>query len=275
MTYVATIMVLGVPPADAGLLGKPVFFDSAVYPPTPFKIKKAKEQGVELEPAPATLIWGYLSRPKGEGPFPAVVVMHGCGGIWRWDVMWIETLVDWGYVVLAVDSFRPRGVESVCDASRVVGGLTRALDAHGAKSYLAGVTFVDPARIAVLGMSQGGSSVLQAIDRSITTKVGGEPFQAAVALYPVCEPYTQPNAPILILIGELDNWVDPAHCERYLAKLGSEHDVTLKIYPGAHHVFDLVGIDSLWRGHYVMRYDPEAAQDAMKRVRAFLATHLQ
>ena len=96
-----------------------------------------------------------------------------------------------------------------------------------------------------------------------------------MALYPRCDPNTQPDEPILILTGELDNWLPPASCERYLAKLGSDHDVTLKVYPGAHHAFDIAGVDWLVRGHYVLRYDAEAAVDATKRVRAFLAKHLQ
>ena len=125
-----------------------------------------------------------------------------------------------------------------------------------------------------MGMSHGGMAALQAVNRTTTARVDGEPFRAAVALYPVCEPSTQPNAPVLILAGELDNWNDPASCARYLAKLGPDHDVTLKIYPGAHHVFDIAGVDLLWRGHFVMRYDREAADDAVKRIRAFLGKHL-
>ena len=106
-------VALGVPPANAGSLGKPVFFDSAVYPPTPFKVKKAEEQGVELEPTPALPIWGHLSGPKGDGPFPAIVLLHSCGGLGRSSEVWTARLVDWGYVVLNVDSFGPRG-EATC-----------------------------------------------------------------------------------------------------------------------------------------------------------------
>ncbi len=270
------IMALDVPLAVAGSLGEPVFFESAVYPPTPFKVKKAKEQGVELETKAGATITGNLYRPDGTGAFPVVILMHGCGGMGRWNDVWRRRLVDWGYVVLDMDSFGPRGIENgVCFSSDVAGPFSRALDAHGARSFLATLPFVAPKHIGVMGMSHGGNSVLQAIDRSITAKVGGAPFQAAVALYPNCDPNTEPNAPILILTGELDNVLDQTDCKRYRAKLGPDHDVILKVYPGAHHIFDIAGVDSLWRGHYVMRYHPEAAEDAMKRVRAFLAKHLQ
>ncbi len=273
----SAILALAIWAAQPANTSELVHFESVVYPPTPFKVKRAKERGIELEPKIAETIAGYLYRPDGEGPFPAIILMHGCGGMGQWNGIWSRRLVDWGYVVLVMDSFGPRGIEhGVCfSADHLAGPFSRALDAHGARSFLATLPFVAPRRIGVMGMSHGGMSVLQAIDRSITARIDGEPFRAAVALYPSCDPNTQPNAPILILIGELDNWTDPKSCERYLAKLGRDHDVTLKVYPGAYHAFDVAGVDTLVRGHYVVRYDREAAEDAMKRVRAFLGKHLE
>lgn len=52
-----------------------VRFDSAVVKPSPFLERKAREQGVTLPQAQTTHLLGYLSRPEGDGPFPAVVVM--------------------------------------------------------------------------------------------------------------------------------------------------------------------------------------------------------
>lgn len=271
---ILTLAVWTARPANSSEL---VHFESAVYPPTPLKVKRAKERGIELEPKMGETITGYLYRPDGEGPFPAIILMHGCGGMARWNEIWFRRLVDWGYVVLDMDSFGPRGIEhGVCfKADHVAGPFSRALDAHGANAFLATLPFVAPKRIGILGMSHGGTSVLQAINRSTTTRIGGEPFRAALALYPSCDPNTQPDAPILILIGELDNWTDPKSCERYLAKLGRDHDVTVEVYPGAYHVFDIAGVNSLVRGHYILRYDREAAEDAIRRVRAFLGKHLE
>ena len=271
------ILALAVWAAQPANSGELVHFESAVYPPTPFKVKRAEELGIELESKIGETIAGYLDKPDGEGPFPAIILMHGCGGMGRWNGIWSRRLVEWGYVVLEMDSFGPRGIEhGVCfRADHVAGPFSRALDAHGAKAFLATLPFVAPERIGVVGMSHGGMSVLQAINQSTTTKIDGEPFRAAVALYPSCDPNTRPNAPILILIGELDNWTDPKSCERYLDKLGRDHDVTLKIYPGAYHAFDISGVDLLVRGYYVVRYDRTAAKDAMKRMRAFLGKHLE
>ena len=271
------ILALAVWAARPANSSERVHFESIAYPPTPFKVKRARERGIELEPKIGVSITGDLYRPYGEGPFPAVILMHGCGGKGRWNDVWRRRLVAWGYVVLDMDSFGPRGIEGgVCfRADHLAGPFSRALDAHGAKAFLAALPFVAPKRIGVIGMSHGGMSVLQAIHRSTTATIDSEPFRAAVALYPRCDPNTQPNAPILILIGERDNWADPKSCERYLAKLGRDHEVSLKIYPGAHHLFDIAGVDSLVRGYYVLRHDREAAQDAMQRVHAFLGNHLE
>jgi dienelactone hydrolase len=51
------------------------------------------------------LLPGHLYRPDGPGPFPAVVALHGCGGIGPHLHRWAQTLQQWGYVALLVDSF--------------------------------------------------------------------------------------------------------------------------------------------------------------------------
>ena len=52
---------------------------------------------------------------------------------------------------------------STTDSPYNVPGSVRALDAHGAKDYLVALEFVDPAHIAVVGMSHGGWGVLSAV----------------------------------------------------------------------------------------------------------------
>jgi len=81
---------------------------------------------------------GILTKPEGNGPFPAVVLLHGCGGIQDGNTRseaWSKRLVNWGYTTLQVDSFGPRGVKSVCDKpGRLIPD--RARDAYNAKSFL-------------------------------------------------------------------------------------------------------------------------------------------
>src|SRR5215472_13707557 len=122
--------------------------------------------------APAKLL-GYLARPDTglsrmlgshsdrAGPYPAVVVLHGCGGFSSHSAQIADKLGSWGYAALTVDSLGPRGIASRCGGG---GSLDQAFDAYAALRYLSRLDFVDPARVGVLGNSMGGFSVLYAVD---------------------------------------------------------------------------------------------------------------
>ena len=66
----------------------------------------------------STTVDGTLFKPDGTGPFPGVVLLHGCGGIRPHFVQWAGTIRDMGYVALLVDSFRPRGISGICASSQ-------------------------------------------------------------------------------------------------------------------------------------------------------------
>lgn len=210
------------------------------------------------------IVAATLYKPKGKGPFPAVVIQHGCGGVNKeQDIAWVERLTAWGYVALVVDSFslrnRPNG-QCELPAPQLVYSSFRAADAYAGLSYLRSLDFVRGESIGLLGFSDGGASVLQAsADHSpskVMAKEAAGPFAGAIALYPACGfdvgnwrvhrengpvkmyfgKYT-PLQPLLILIGELDDWTPAVHCERLVEKAKSEL-LAMKIYPGAHHAFD-------------------------------------
>jgi dienelactone hydrolase len=226
---------------------------------------------------PLTLA-GKLQKPAGDGPFPAVVLLHGCGGIQpKRDHRWAERLSDWGYVTLQVDSFGPRGLSNVCtytgkDSIDIF--QQRVTDAYDALQYLAGLPFVDVKKIAVMGWSHGGHTTLQALyqDRKM-------PFQAAVAFYPACRrSLSGMNAPLLILIGEADDWTPAAQCVTMMPKGNTSPEVKLKIYPGAYHGFDTAGANHNVRGSkgmHHLQYNPVAEADAIIQVRSFFEKHLR
>jgi dienelactone hydrolase len=128
-------------------------------------------------------------RPAGQGPFPFVVLLHGCGGLkheatWsRWVQPWAELFRERGIGTAVVDSFAPRGVDQVWTSGVATWAIRRADDAYSARAWLAKQPWVDGRRIAVMGMSNGGRTVLATLR---TTLKHPEPFVAGVALYPGC-----------------------------------------------------------------------------------------
>ncbi len=138
--------------AEAQPVGRPALVDPSV--PVTFSDAAGRLQ-----------LTGYLYRPQGEGPFPALALLHGCGGISPSIRWWAETLRRWGYVGLLVDSLGPRGETNVCDVFFRADPLdARMPDAYGAQTYLARQAFVDVTRIGVMGWSHGGTTTLYAVD---------------------------------------------------------------------------------------------------------------
>lgn len=179
-----------------------------------------------------------LLKPAGDGPFPAVVLMHDCSGLGPRSSgtprLWTEKLVDWGYVVILPDSFSTRGwPNGIClDPSRrrvEVGPRKRAGDARAALAYLSTLSYVRKDRIGLMGGSHGGATTLA------TLSTPGSGFVGAVALYPRCATFSnlKPDVPLLILTGELDDWTPAKECTPLAGG-----NVTVKVYPGAHHSFD-------------------------------------
>ena len=114
--------------------------------------------------APARLE-GVLSLPSGAGPFPALVMLHGCTGLRTGTGaiqgklrFWAGHLRELGYATLMVDSFTPRGIDEVCTGRHMLSPVRdRADDARGALRYLQGRSDIRPDRIGLLGWSNGAA----------------------------------------------------------------------------------------------------------------------
>jgi len=254
-----------------------VRFDSAAYGVGKLQQRLARERGETPAAAPATRIEGYLSKPEGSGPFPAIVFLHGCGGLSanaRHGVA--ERMTGWGYVALSVDSFAPRGMSEACDQPMP----DRQADALGALLDLSKLDFVDRTRIAVVGASQGGIVALQLASThpaGLFAVPDDLKFRAAVAYYPRCgEASDQSTLPVLVMIGELDDWSPVSECERWMQRrAGTGAPVSLITYPGAYHAFDVPAVRDGMRyfGHW-LKYDPDAAPRSVAEMHDFLATEL-
>jgi dienelactone hydrolase len=186
--------------------------------------------------------------------------------------------VSWGYVTLQVDSFKPRGVTSVCakegkEAAEML--VRRVTDAYDAQHYLTGLPFVDSSRIAVMGWSNGAITTLNALYPK-----HDDPFKAAVAMYPSCRKSLDSlNAPLLILIGAKDDWTPAERCVTMMPSGKSSFEVALQVYPDAYHAYDAIGKPHEVRGargsSHHLEHNPAAMNDSVVRVKEFLGKYLQ
>ena len=234
-------------------------------------------------------------RPDGAGPFPAVVWLHGCGGVTpgaRHLEDWTRRLTRMGYVVAIPDSFTDRGYpRGVCGYGGQVGPETRAGDAYAALRSLEDRTDVVGDRIGLIGYSHGGWTVLAAMDQDVAGRAraatgAAHAFAAAIAYYPECTagswvPAFRAAAPLLILIGELDDWTPAAPCERLAKRARAQgQPVSLVLYPGAYHSFDsyapLMRVPEARQGRgATIGGDSKAREDSIKRVETFFARYLR
>ncbi len=254
-----------------------------------------------------TTITGWLYRPRGDGPFPAVVGMHGCGGLvlhrgrHRGEPQptfadWGERLAAAGYIVLLPDSYGPRGIDEICSV-KDRGTLSRARprDAYGALAWLQAQPFVVPGRVALIGWSHGGGTVMRTADARSEARPASLPhgdFGAAVAFYPGCPDPKKGKSgrnwrsaiPLLVLIGEAEDWVPAAPCRNLgeAAAARGDRNITVHLYPGAYHAFDSAtpgvrvrtGLATAPGGQAHLGQNPEARADALVRVPAFLRSRL-
>jgi dienelactone hydrolase len=225
-------------------------------------------------------------------------MMHGCGGAYAKSgklnsrhQMWGDLLSERGYAALMVDSFTSRGLREICTiklSERVVKEADRVGDAYAALAFLRGLPEVAPNDIGLLGWSHGGGAALS----TITQKPSIDGFRAAVAFYPGCSTRARradtfhPYAPTLVLIGRSDNWTPAAPCEALVAAVAARGEpMSIVTYADAYHDFDsplLTGSrvrqdvpNGVNPGQGVtIAGNPEAREDAIKRVSAFFALHL-
>jgi dienelactone hydrolase len=232
--------------------------------------------------SPGDRIQGDLAKPDGAGPFPAVIVLHGCAGMHDTTKQKLaDELVAWGYVVLLVDSYATRrGTDHACTSSAFATYIRRMPDPYGALAFLAGQTFVDPQRVAVVGFSAGARVTLSVAETNSFEQFvseGNLRFRAAAAFYPPCmQAVERPGIPTLIFIGALDDWTPAADCSNRITRWGNdEPPVELIVYPGAYHVFYYAYLQPgrTMFDHW-LEYNGEAADDATHRLHQFLDRHL-
>jgi dienelactone hydrolase len=195
---------------------------------------------------------GWWYPVKTTSPAPAIVLLHGCSGMLDRRGQPGERMRDYraflngqGFHVLMVDSLTPRGEKEICTqrtGTRRITQANRRPDALAALQWLAQQPGVDAKRLGLMGWSNGGSTVLSATNRKHRDVVSAPQAPAfAVAFYPGCETELQrgyqPSVPLLMLVGEADDWTPAAPCHR-LAEEAVGPRLQIEGYAGAYHAFD-------------------------------------
>ena len=197
--------------------------------------------------APPVTISGELHFPKSANEhLPAIMLLHGSGGIARNVHDWATVLNAMGVATFTLDSFTGRGLKNIASNQAALGRLTQLFDAYRALEVLAKHPRIDSARIALMGWSRGGSGPLYASMRRFQ-KMHGAPdtaFAAYISFYAPChirlrEEEDLVDKPTRIFMGTADDLVPVEPCRAYVErvrKLGK--DIQLTEYPGARHLFD-------------------------------------
>lgn len=244
------------------------------------------------------MLRGFVMKPEGDGPFPTILLLHGCSGpvtskgaIAARERHWMNQFVADGYVVMLLDSFNPRGFLSICTKRDrpITAEKDRPYDAYAGLRWLRGQPYVMADHVGIMGWSHGAMTALATISEAMIREIGwSEPgFVTAVTFYPGClnlskTPY-RATAPLLMQLGEKDDWTPARYCLRLADKVKTAGDpIEVDVYKGAYHAFDnpsgtvhdrSTSNTNGTRTVHVGR-DPEAAERSMARTRAWFAAAL-
>ena len=249
-------------------------------------------QSVEI-PAPEGVLRAELYKPEGNGPFPTVIALHGCGGLGgHADPVlpryrdWAERLLKEGKAVLLPDSFGSRGLGPQCRVKerKVRARRERVEDIAAARAWLLQQHWVARDRISLMGWAHGASALLWAVRPQLLSR-GTEPdFRSAIAFYPDCRISAglgwSARVPTLLLIGAKDDVSSPPACRAMIDGARGRSALTrIVVYPGAYHDFDranlpahvVSGADGAAPEHGHLGSDPEARADSQRLVAEWLA----
>ncbi len=202
-----------------------------------------------------------IKVPEGNGKFPVVLVFPGCEGVKperaKPRMNW---LAEQGYIAVMVDSHSGRGLDedTVCDGYALWGS-ERAGDIYVALNFIQHHPQADINKIALLGYSHGGWTILDALSYNGTPPRGLDTVpdnllnqvKAAAIYYPYCgypsrARYTfNSPIPILAIHAEQDTMVDPQACKTMMHAWQEKGlPVTSLSYDNTGHAFDVIGHDN-------------------------------
>jgi dienelactone hydrolase len=230
--------------------------------------------------------------PDGPGPFPTVLMFHGCGGRRGFLDHYMAAVANAGLAVVSIDSFGPRGWSRAQALATVCTGLAlpgrqRAGDVLASLWGVSRSALVDPDRLALAGWSHGGWAIMDLMTMALTRP--GEAGLAdpdaslrdgvkALALaYPYCGPgaLTPLRAwrhmpAVFAFVGQADRVASPTVLRRAFQRLrDAGAPIETWIVPGATHAFDEAA-----GGGGSFRFDAAMTREAQNRMARFLRERL-
>lgn len=208
----------------------------------------------------------YLAHPRGDGPFPGVIVIHEWWGLNDWIKQQAERFAERGYAALAVDLYRGEVADDAEHAHELMRGLPdeRAVkDLRDAFMFLSGHKLTRGKKIGAIGWCMGGGLALR-------LAINEPKLAATVVCYgrPVTDPgeLGRIKGPLLGIWGGADRGIDVVAFKKALAKtkvrVAGQH-----VYPGAKHAF--------MNPNNAGGYDEKAAEKAWGEIDKFLAKELE
>lgn len=229
-----------------------------------------------------------LLTPSGRGPFPTVLIFHGCGGVRAHLQAYARSAVAAGWGALLVDSFTPRGWSRdharmlVCTGLRFR-GRRRAGDILAAIAGASQLPLVDPERIVLAGWSHGAWAIMDLMAMPLietgearlsdAPAVSLKGVRGGFLAYPYVgvasasrggRPWPRPLR-LLSVVPRRDHLASVRRHMRALASAvaaGSEVSVWSV---DATHAFDEPGLMAR-----IMRYDENLSREALDRFAGFL-----
>jgi carboxymethylenebutenolidase len=217
----------------------------------------------------------YLATPRGEGPWPGVVVVMDALGLSDDIRLQADRLAAAGYLAFAPDLYSGRGIRCVVAtlrASRSGSGEAYA-DLEAARHWLAAREDCT-GQIGIIGFCMGGAFALLCAPRydfaAASVNYGEVPEDAVSRLEGCC--------PVVASFGKRDPELRgrAQRLEGALTELGVEHDI--KEYPDVGHAFmNRINVGPLLNPvmRFVrMHYDHPSAEDSWRRILTFFDAHL-
>ena len=213
-------------------------------------------------------VQGVLYTPTGNGPFPAIIVIHEWWGLNDWVKEQALKLAGEGYAALAIDLYRGKVAKTSDEAHEIMRGVPEdraKRDLHAAYAFLASQPNVKKDRIGAIGWCMGGGYSLDVALQEPTLAADVINY-GHLATDP--EALKKINAPILGIFGAQDRGIPVADVRKFgetLDNMGKK--IEIKIYDDAGHGFQNPNNKDGYR-------EADAA-DAWKRTQDFLATTLK